>query len=79
MTAETIDINADIQMLLKQFKLPDIYDRYDEEIQAAIDNKLSHREFLHKLLKVEEGGKIERLRLRNIKQWMILILAFQRV
>ena len=64
---ETIDINADIQVLLKQFKLPDIHARYDEEIQAAIANKLSYREFLYKLLKVEEGGKIERLRLRNIK------------
>jgi DNA replication protein DnaC len=64
---EIIDINADIQMLLKQFKLPDIHARYDEEIQSAIDNKLSYREFLYKILKIEEGGKIERLRLRNIK------------
>jgi DNA replication protein DnaC len=64
---ETVDINTDIQLLLKQFKLPDIHARYDEEIQAAIDNKLSYRDFLYKLLKVEEEGKIERLRLRNIK------------
>ena len=67
MRTETIDINTDIQLLLKQFKLPDINDRYDEEIQAAIENKLSYREFLYKLLKVEEDGKMERLRLRNIK------------
>jgi len=64
---DAMDINTDIQMLLKQFKLPDMNDRYDEEIQAAIENKLSYREFLYKLLKVEEDGKMERLRLRNIK------------
>jgi DNA replication protein DnaC len=64
---ETIDINTDIQLLLKQFKLPDMHDRYDKEIQDAIDNKLSYRDFLYKLLKVEEEGKLERLRLKNIK------------
>ncbi|SHI08376.1 ATP-binding protein, partial [Clostridium grantii] len=67
MKVETLDINTDIQLLLKQFKLPDIHARYDEQIQFAIDNKLSYREFLYKILKVEEEGKTERLRLRNIK------------
>jgi DNA replication protein DnaC len=65
---QTIDINADIKLLLKQFKLPDIYDRYDEEIEAAIDKKLGYRDFLYKLLKVEEQGKVERLKLKNMKK-----------
>jgi DNA replication protein DnaC len=64
---QSIDINNDIQLLLKQFKLPDIHDKYDEEIQAAIEKNLSYRDFLYRLLKVEEEGKNERLRLRNIK------------
>jgi DNA replication protein DnaC len=63
----TIDINTDIKLLLKQFKLPDIHDRYDEEIEAAIDKKLGYRDFLYKLLKVEEQGKAERVKIRNMK------------
>lgn len=67
MRTESIDINTDIKLLLKQFKLPDIHDRYDEEIKTAIDKKIGYRDFLYKLLKVEEQGKIERLKTRNIK------------
>ena len=62
------DMNAEIMALLKQFKLPDIHDKYDEEVQKAIDENLGYREFLYKLLKVEEQGKKERLRLKNIKK-----------
>jgi len=60
-------INTDIERLLKQFRLPDIYDRYDEEVNYAIENKIGYREFLYKLLVLEEQGKMERLKMRNIK------------
>ncbi|WP_246578041.1 IS21-like element helper ATPase IstB [Clostridium psychrophilum] len=60
-------MSSEINRLLKQFKLPDIHDRYDEEVQAAVENNIGHREFLYKILKVEEQGKMDRLRIRNIK------------
>lgn len=68
MTAKAKDLNVEIRSLLKQFKLPDIYERYDEEIQNAIEKNIGYREFLYKLLKVEEQGKKERLAQRNIKK-----------
>jgi DNA replication protein DnaC len=60
-------MNSEINRLLKQFKLPDIHDRYDDEVQAAVENNIGHREFLYKILKVEEQGKMDRLRIKNIK------------
>lgn len=60
-------MNTEINRLLKQFKLPDMYDRYSDEVQSAVENNIGHREFLYKLLKVEEQGKMNRLRIRNIK------------
>lgn len=68
MADKTIELNTEIRNLLKQFKLPDIYDKYDEEIQAAIDKNVGYREFLHRLLKIEEEGKRRRLKERNIKK-----------
>lgn len=67
MKCETSEINSEINRLLKQFKLPDIHDRYGDEVQAAAENNIGHREFLYKLLKVEEQGKMDRLRIKNIK------------
>lgn len=60
-------VDAEIERLLKQFKLPDIHDNYDEIVQAAIEERIGYRDFLYKLLKLEEQGKHERLMLRNIK------------
>ena len=67
MKCETSEINSEINRLLKQFKLPDMHDRYDDEVQTAVENNIGHREFLYKILKVEEQGKMDRLRIRNIK------------
>ena len=68
MTVKVNQLNTEIRSLLKQFKLPDIYEKYDEEVQAAIDAKLGYREFLYRLLKIEEEGKKKRLKERNIKK-----------
>lgn len=68
MAAKTSELNIEIRNLLKQFKLPDIYERYDEEIQAAADSNIGYREFLYRLLKIEEKGKKRRLTERNIKK-----------
>ena len=68
MTVKINQLNTEIRSLLKQFKLPDIYEKYDEEVQAAIDAKLGYREFLYRLLKIEEEGKKKRLKERNIKK-----------
>lgn len=68
MTAKISDLNLEIRRLLKQFKLPDMYEKYDAEVQAAIDNNIGYREFLHRLLKIEEEGKKRRLTERNIKK-----------
>lgn len=67
MKCESSEMNSEINRLLKQFKLPDIHDRYDDEVQAAAENNVGHREFLYNILKVEEQGKMDRLRIRNIK------------
>lgn len=61
------NVDFEITRLLKQFKLPDILRCYDEEINAAINNNLSPRELLYKLLKIEELGKKNRVTERNIK------------
>ena len=59
--------NSYLENLLKQFKLLDICEKYEEEIQWAIDKKLSYREFLANLLMIEETGKKERRKMRNVK------------
>lgn len=56
-----------IEEMLKSFKLLDIIDNLEDQIKIAIDNKLSHREFLESLLNVEKQGKKERRKNRNIK------------
>lgn len=56
-----------IEEMLKSFKLLDIIDNLEDQIKIAIDNKLSHREFLENLLNVEKQGKKERRKNRNIK------------
>lgn len=68
MAVKINEINTEIRSLLKQFKLPDIYEKYDNEVQAAIDSNLGYREFLYRLLKIEEEGKRCRLKEKNIKK-----------
>lgn len=68
MATKISDLNFEISTLLKQFKLPDMYERYEEIVQAAIDNNTGYREFLHSLLKIEEEGKKKRLAEKNIKK-----------
>ena len=58
----------EIRRLLKQFKLPDMHDRFDEEINRAVEENLGHRAFLQRLLEVEEQGKKERLKQKRIKE-----------
>ncbi len=59
--------NNHIDYLLKKFKLLDMREKYEEEIQLAIDKNLSYREFFVNLLLVEANGKKERRKIRNIK------------
>lgn len=68
MTAKVNELNTQIRCLLKQFKLPDMYEKYDEEVQTSIDKNLGYREFLFRLLKIEEEGKKKRLKEKNIKK-----------
>jgi DNA replication protein DnaC len=56
-----------IEEMLKSFKLLDIQDNLEEQIKIAVENKLSHRQFLENLLKIEKLGKKERRKNRNIK------------
>ena len=53
--------------LLKEFKLPDISRSYEEEIEKSLENNISYREFLYNLLKIEEEGKFNRLKEKNLK------------
>ena len=66
-------IDAEIKQLLKQFKLPDILEKYDDEIEKAVNENISHRELLHRLLKVESQGKYRRLVEKNMKNAKSLI------
>lgn len=56
-----------IQTMLTKFKLVDIKYHYQQVIEEAIENKLGYKEFLLKLIQIEEEGKKERLKERNIK------------
>lgn len=56
-----------IEQMLKNFKLLDIKEHYQGQIQLAIEKGLSYREFLMNLLSIEELGKRQRLKERNIK------------
>jgi len=60
--------DENIRRLLKQFKLPGMHDRFNEEIDRAVEGNLGHRAFLQKLLEVEEASKKDRLRLKRIKE-----------
>lgn len=51
---------------LKLFKLVDMRERYDEIISEAIDEKLGYKDFLIRLIQVEEEGKRKRLEERLI-------------
>lgn len=63
-----IDINDNyIKTTLKEFKLVDIRNRYNELIEAAIEKDLGYKEFLVSLLNAEEEGKKQRRTQRNIK------------
>jgi len=55
-----------IQEQLKLFKLVDIRERYQELIDESISEKTGYKEFLIKLLKLEEEGKRKRLAERLI-------------
>ena len=59
--------NPSIEEILKSLRLLDIYDKLEEQIKIAIDNNLSHRDFLKNLLIIENQGKKERRKERNIK------------
>jgi DNA replication protein DnaC len=56
-----------IDKMLKNFRLLDIQKHYQDQIQLAIEKDLSYRDFLVNLLRIEEAGKKERLKERNIK------------
>ena len=65
---DKINTSSDyIKSYLKQFKLLDIQEHYESEIDYAIKNNLSHREFLVRLLEIEAKGKKERNTARKIK------------
>lgn len=51
---------------LKLFKLVDMRERYQEIINEAIDEKLGYKDFLIRLIQVEEEGKRKRLEERLI-------------
>ncbi|MGF7186462.1 DNA replication protein DnaC [Desulfitispora alkaliphila] len=59
--------NNTVEDILKSFRLLDIYENLEEQIKIAVDNNLSHREFLENLLHIEHQGKKERRKERNIK------------
>lgn len=59
--------NEEFKKLLNRFKLVHIKNQYEELIDLAIKNNLSYREFLAQLLVVEDCGKKESLKNRNIK------------
>lgn len=61
------DTDTYIQEMLKTFKLVDIRDTYEEEIQKAIKENLGYKEFLLNLIRIEEQGKKSRLASRNIE------------
>jgi len=50
-----------IKNQLKSFKLVDIKEKYQEIIDQAIKDKLGYKEFLIKLIEIEEEGKKRRL------------------
>lgn len=50
-----------IKNQLKSFKLVDIKENYQEIIDQAIKEKLGYKEFLIKLIEIEEEGKKRRL------------------
>ena len=64
---KNISVDKKIKELLKEFKLPDISHSYEEEIEKSLENNISYREFLYNLLKIEEEGKFNRLKERNLK------------
>lgn len=51
---------------LKLFKLVDMRERYEEIISEAIDEKLGYKDFLIRLIQIEEEGKRKRLEERLI-------------
>ncbi len=53
--------DAYIREKLKSFKLVDIRENYQDVIDEAIDKKMGYKDFLVKLIQVEEEGKKKRL------------------
>ena len=55
--------NADIYITeqLKQFKMVDARERYQEIIDEAVEQKLGYKDFLVRLLQTEASGKQQRL------------------
>lgn len=64
---QSSDTDTYIQEMLRRFKLVDMREHYEEEIQKAIKNNLSYKEFLLNLIQLEELGKKTRLINRNIE------------
>ena len=52
--------DAYIQEKMKQFRLVDMREQYEDLIQEAIQESLGYKEFLIRLLKIEEKGKANR-------------------
>lgn len=61
MTTSVIAHDKYIMEKMHKFKLVDMRDRYNEIIETAIEDKLGYKEFLVKLLQVEDEGKSQRL------------------
>ena len=57
-----------IDQLLKDFKLRDIREVFEDEIQRAVDEKISYRDFLKALLEIEYQGKMNRRTERYLKE-----------
>lgn len=64
----TNNIDCYIKTKLKEFKLVDMRKHYEEQIQIAINQELSYRDFLLNLLKLEAEGKKMRRIEKYVKQ-----------
>lgn len=67
MTTPIITHDNYIMEKMHKFKLVDMRERYNEIIEAAIQDKLGYKEFLVKLLQVEDEGKSRRLVEKHIR------------
>lgn len=61
------NLDSYISDRLKKFKLVDIREHYNQEIEYAIKNNLTYKEFLVNLIRLEDEGKKKRNAERNLK------------